>query len=77
MPSANIIEIESDPILNPYITRNRGGKRMPDQSIDERERYVAYSTHCLQLVKATADRESRAILREMAQEWLKLVEVTD
>jgi hypothetical protein len=47
---------------------------MADQSIEKRERYVSYATHCLQLAKATADRESRAILREMASEWLKLAE---
>jgi hypothetical protein len=47
---------------------------MADQSIEKRERYVGYATHCLHLAKATADRESRAILREMASEWLKLAE---
>jgi hypothetical protein len=45
-----------------------------EQSIADRERYVGYATHCLQLAKATADRESRAILKEMATEWLKLAE---
>jgi hypothetical protein len=34
---------------------------MAKRSIDDRERYVGYATHCLQLAKATADRESRAI----------------
>ena len=47
---------------------------MADQSIEKREQYVAFATHCLQLAKATADRESRSILRAMAAEWLKLVE---
>ena len=47
---------------------------MAKRSIDDRERYVGYATHCLQLAKATADRESRVILREMATEWLKLAE---
>ena len=45
---------------------------MAERSIDDRERYVGYATHCLQLAKATADRESRAVL--MAAEWLKLAE---
>jgi hypothetical protein len=49
--------------------------RMADQSIDKREQYVDYATYCLQLAKLTADRESRAILKEMAAEWLKLAEV--
>jgi hypothetical protein len=47
---------------------------MAERSIDDRERYVGYATHCLLLAKATADRESRAILKEMAAEWLKLAE---
>jgi hypothetical protein len=47
---------------------------MTDRSIDKREQYVGYATHCLKLAKATADRESRAILKEMAAEWLKLAE---
>jgi hypothetical protein len=48
--------------------------REDNGSIDDRERYVGYATHCLQLAKATTDLESRAMLREMAAEWLKLVE---
>jgi hypothetical protein len=48
---------------------------MADQSIDKREQYVDYATYCLQLAKVTTDQESRAILKEMAAEWLKLAEV--
>jgi hypothetical protein len=48
---------------------------MAERSIDDRERYVGHATHCLQLAKATAHPESRAVLREMAAEWLKLAEV--
>jgi hypothetical protein len=47
---------------------------MVDRSNEKREQYVDYATHCLQLAKVTTDRESRAILREMAAEWLKLAE---
>jgi hypothetical protein len=47
---------------------------MVERSIDDRERYVGYATHCLQLAKAAIDQESRALLREMAAEWLKLAE---
>jgi hypothetical protein len=47
---------------------------MTDRSIDKREQYVSFATHCLQLAKVTADHQSRAILREMAAEWLKLAE---
>jgi len=48
---------------------------MADRSIDTRERYVTYATHCLQLAKVAADHQSRVILKEMAAEWLKLAEV--
>jgi hypothetical protein len=50
-------------------------RRMADRSIDTREWYVGFATHCLQLAKVAADHQSRAILREMAAEWLKLAEV--
>jgi hypothetical protein len=47
---------------------------MAERSIEDRERYVGYATHCLQLAKVAPDPESRTILREMATEWLKLAE---
>ena len=47
---------------------------MAERSIDDRERYVGYATHCLQLAKVATDQESRAFLKEMAAEWLKLAE---
>jgi hypothetical protein len=47
---------------------------MADRSIDKREQYVAFATHCLQLAKAAADRQSRAVLKERAAEWLRLEE---
>jgi hypothetical protein len=47
---------------------------MAERSIDDRERYVGFATHCLQLAKVATDQESRAILKEMAAEWLKLAE---
>jgi hypothetical protein len=49
-------------------------ERMAERSTDHRERYVEYATHCLQLAKIATDQGSRAILREMATEWLKLAE---
>jgi hypothetical protein len=48
---------------------------MADRLIDKREQYVTYATHCLQLAKVAADNQSRALLREMAAEWLKLAEI--
>jgi hypothetical protein len=56
------------------IRGNLGGTTMADRSIDKREQYVAFATHCLQLAKASADRQSRAVLKEMAAEWLKLAD---
>jgi hypothetical protein len=47
---------------------------MAERSIDDRERYVGYATHCLQLAKVATDPDSRTILREMAAGWLKLAE---
>jgi hypothetical protein len=56
------------------VRANSVGRRMADRSIEKREQYVAFATHCLQLAKVAADRESRAVLKEMAAEWLKLVD---
>jgi hypothetical protein len=36
--------------------------------------YVRYAEHCLKMVPAAANQEHRAILREMAAEWLKLAD---
>jgi hypothetical protein len=36
--------------------------------------YARYAAHCLNMVAATKDQESRAINREMAAEWLKLAD---
>ena len=47
---------------------------MAERSIEDRERYVSYATHCPQLAKLATDQESRTILKEMAAEWLKLAE---
>ena len=47
---------------------------MTEQPTDKRERYVGYSACCLQLAKVVLDNRSRAQLREMASEWLKLAE---
>jgi hypothetical protein len=36
--------------------------------------YARYAAHCLNMVAATKDQESRVINREMAAEWLKLAD---
>jgi hypothetical protein len=47
---------------------------MAERSIEDRERYVSYATHCLPVAKLATDQESRTILNEMAAEWPKLAE---
>jgi hypothetical protein len=56
------------------LNMNVGERRMAEQPTDKRERYVGYSAYCLKLAKVTFDNQSRAMLREMASEWLKLAE---
>lgn len=46
-------------------------------TIEKREEYVGYAEHCVKLARRTSDPESRSILREMAAEWLKLVDKAD
>jgi hypothetical protein len=41
---------------------------------EKHKEYVRYATHCLNMVTAAKDQESRAIQREMAAEWLKLAD---
>ena len=48
---------------------------MATPTIEKREEYVGYAEHCVKLARQTNDRESRRILREMAAEWLRLVDV--
>jgi hypothetical protein len=46
-------------------------------TIEKREEYIGYAEHCVNLARQTNDRESRRILREMAAEWLRLVDKAD
>ena len=46
-------------------------------TIEKREEYVGYAEHCVKLATQTSDPESRRILREMAAEWLRLVDKAD
>jgi hypothetical protein len=39
---------------------------------EKRKEYARYAQHCLQMVAAATEQESRSIQREMAAEWLKL-----
>jgi hypothetical protein len=43
-------------------------KSKSDKAIE----YANYAKHCLQVVEVLPDRDSRAVHREMAAEWLKL-----
>jgi hypothetical protein len=36
--------------------------------------YARYAVHCLKMVTAAKDRDSRSIQREMAAEWLNLAD---
>jgi len=47
---------------------------MAEEPTEKRERYVDYANCCLQLAKVVLDKRSRATLKEMASEWLKLAE---
>jgi hypothetical protein len=41
---------------------------------DKHKDYTRYAEHCLKMVTLVKDRNSRAIQREMAAEWLKLAD---
>jgi hypothetical protein len=41
---------------------------------DKFKDYARYAEHCLNMVAATSDQESRSIQREMAAEWLRLAD---
>jgi hypothetical protein len=41
---------------------------------DKHTDYAHYAAHCLYLMTAATDPDSRAIQREMAAEWLKLAD---
>ncbi|MGB6540583.1 MAG: hypothetical protein WBF03_06865 [Xanthobacteraceae bacterium] len=47
---------------------------VPVPESDRHKDYVRYAEHCLNVVTATADQESRSIQREMAAEWLRLAD---
>jgi len=47
---------------------------VPVPESDKHKDYVRYAEHCLNVVTATADQESRSIQREMAAEWLRLAD---
>ena len=41
---------------------------------DKFKDYARYAEHCLNMMAATTDQQSRCIQREMAAEWLRLEE---
>ena len=47
---------------------------MPVLKNNKHKEYARYAAHCLNLVVAAKDQESRSIQREMAAEWLKLAD---
>ena len=42
---------------------------------EKHKEYARYAAHCLNTVTITKDRDSRTIQREMAAEWIRLVDV--
>ena len=50
--------------------QGRGVMTMPKN--DKYKDYARYAEHCLNMVAATRNQESRSIQREMAAEWLRL-----
>ena len=59
----------------PQIWRRRQrGTIMATPKIDRHKDYARYAEHCLNMVTAAKDQESRAIQREMAAEWLRLAD---
>jgi hypothetical protein len=47
---------------------------MTGPSNEKHKLYAQYAAHCLHMVTAAKDPDSRAIQREMAAEWLKLAD---
>jgi hypothetical protein len=47
---------------------------MTGQKNEKRKVYAHYAAHCLHMVTAAKDQDSRAIQREMAAEWLRLAD---
>jgi hypothetical protein len=43
---------------------------------DRADDYMRYAEHCLKLVRAIPEQESRMLCREMAGEWLRLTATT-
>ena len=41
---------------------------------DKHKEYARYAAHCLNMVAAAKEQESRSIQREMAAEWLRLAD---
>jgi hypothetical protein len=47
---------------------------MPVIKNSKHKEYAQYAMHCLNMVVRTKDQDARALIREMAAEWLKLAD---
>jgi hypothetical protein len=47
---------------------------MPVLKNTKHKEYARYAAHCLDMVVAAKDQDSRSVQREMAAEWLKLAD---
>jgi hypothetical protein len=50
------------------------GVTMAKLTNDKHKEYARYAAHCLDMMEAPTNQESRDIQREMAAEWLKLAD---
>ena len=41
---------------------------------DKHKEYAKYAAHCLNMAATIEDQQARALIREMAAEWLKLAD---
>ncbi|MEA2982772.1 MAG: hypothetical protein QOF09_4595 [Alphaproteobacteria bacterium] len=47
---------------------------VPTGTRNKHDEYTRYADHCLKMAKQNLEHDSRMVLREMANEWLKLAD---
>jgi hypothetical protein len=53
---------------------DRSGVTMAQLTNDKHKEYARYAAHCLDMMAAPSNQESRDIQREMAVEWMRLAD---
>jgi hypothetical protein len=76
VPTLKAVNFWPDSVYNaPQIfCLNQGKEIVTSPKNGKFKDYARYAEHCLNMVAATTDRESRSIQREMAAEWLRLAD---